>query len=87
MRERAAAQARILICLPPAAWTRKRKGVSVRVLTELIRRLVRCEEGQTLTEYGLLVFFIAVAAILAVTALGVNIGAVFQNIADRLAAI
>lgn len=87
MRERAAAQAGVFICLSPAAWTRKRKGVSVRVLNELVSRLARSEEGQTLTEYGLLVFFIAVAAILAVTALGVNVGAVFQNIADRLAAI
>jgi pilus assembly protein Flp/PilA len=59
----------------------------MRHLVQFIRKLARCEEGQTLTEYGLLVFFVAVAAILAVTALGVNIGALFQNIADRLAAI
>jgi pilus assembly protein Flp/PilA len=45
------------------------------------------EEGQTLTEYGLLLFFIAVAAIAAVTALGVNVTAIFQNLANTLGGV
>ena len=59
----------------------------MRALVEFIRGLLSREEGQTLTEYGLLLFFIAVAAIAAVTALGVNVTAIFQNLADQLAAV
>ena len=57
----------------------------MRTLIQILRGFTRREEGQTLTEYGLLLFFIAVVAIVAVTALGVNISGIFQDIADRLA--
>jgi len=50
-----------------------------------MRSLSRREEGQTLTEYGLLLFFIAIVAIIAVTILGENISTIFQSIADALA--
>jgi Flp pilus assembly pilin Flp len=53
-------------------------------LSLFIRRLLRREEGQSLTEYGLLLFFIAVVAILAVTALGEKVADTFQSIADAL---
>lgn len=59
----------------------------MRTLVQFIRRFTGHDEGQTLTEYGLLLFFVAVAAIVAVTALGVNVAAVFQNLADRLAGV
>jgi Flp pilus assembly pilin Flp len=59
----------------------------MRTLVQFIRRFTGRDEGQTLTEYGLLLFFVAVAAIVAVTALGVNVAAVFQNLADRLAGV
>jgi pilus assembly protein Flp/PilA len=59
----------------------------MRTLVQFIRRFTARDEGQTLTEYGLLLFFVAVAAIVAVTALGVNVAAVFQNLADRLAGV
>ena len=59
----------------------------MKTLVQFISSLTSREEGQTLTEYGLLLFFIAVAAILAVTALGVNVTAVFQNVADTFAAM
>jgi pilus assembly protein Flp/PilA len=59
----------------------------MRTLVQFIRRFTVRDEGQTLTEYGLLLFFVAVAAIVAVTALGVNVAAVFQNLADRLAGV
>jgi pilus assembly protein Flp/PilA len=53
----------------------------------LVQFLGSREEGQTLTEYGLLLFFIAVAAIVAVTALGVNVTAIFQDLADTLGGV
>jgi pilus assembly protein Flp/PilA len=59
----------------------------VRVLLQFIDNLCGREEGQTLTEYGLLLFFIAVAAIVAVTALGVNVTAIFQDLADTLGGV
>ncbi|MBL0704652.1 Flp family type IVb pilin [Sinomonas sp. JC656] len=45
------------------------------------------EKGATATEYALLIGLIAVAIILAVTALGGGISTLFQNIADRINAI
>jgi pilus assembly protein Flp/PilA len=42
------------------------------------------EEGATMVEYGLMVALIAVVALLAVTAIGVNVTAMFQQIADAL---
>jgi len=47
-------------------------------------RLIRNEEGASLVEYGLLVGFIAVVCIVAVTALGTNISAMFTNVAGQL---
>jgi pilus assembly protein Flp/PilA len=56
----------------------------VNALVGLISRIVGREEGQTLTEYGLLLFFIAVIAIVAVTLLGENVSTIFSSIADAL---
>jgi pilus assembly protein Flp/PilA len=42
------------------------------------------EEGATAVEYGLMVALIAVAIILAVTALGTNLSNLFQYVADRV---
>ena len=53
-------------------------------LVTLISRLKAREEGQTLTEYGLLLFFIAVVAILAVTFLGTQISSIFSSVANSL---
>ena len=53
-------------------------------LIGFMRRLTVDEEGQTLTEYGLILFFIAVAAVLAVTALGDQVVAMFDSITDAL---
>jgi len=62
------------------------RRVQVNAIIRLINGLTNREEGQTLTEYGLLLFFIAVVAIIAVTVLGENISVLFQSIADALAA-
>jgi len=56
----------------------------MRVLDQSMRRLFCLEEGQTLTEYGLLLFFIAIVAILAITVLGQEISTIFSNIATSL---
>ena len=49
-------------------------------LTQSVRKLLGREEGATMVEYGLMVALIAVVCLLAVTALGVNIKAVFTQI-------
>ena len=49
-------------------------------LTELFRR----DEGATMVEYGLMVALVAVVALLAVTALGVNVSAKFNEIATAI---
>ena len=41
----------------------------------------RKEDGAAMVEYGLLVVFIAVVALVAVKALGVNVSSLFNNIA------
>lgn len=47
---------------------------------------MRREEGQTLTEYALILVLIAIVAIIAITALGSRITAVFNSIVTGLAA-
>ena len=59
----------------------------MRALVQIISNWIGREEGQTLTEYALLLFFIAVAAIVAITALGDNVTEIFQDLADRLASV
>jgi Flp pilus assembly pilin Flp len=49
-----------------------------------IQSLVRKDEGQDLLEYALLVALIALGAVVAVTAAGVKVSAVFQAIADAI---
>jgi len=53
-------------------------------LKKFAGRFIRSEEGASLVEYGLLVGFIAVVCIVAVTALGTNISAMFTNVASQL---
>ncbi|MFH1312001.1 MAG: Flp family type IVb pilin [Candidatus Eisenbacteria bacterium] len=53
-------------------------------VARLISRITGREEGQTLTEYGLLLFFIAVVAIVAIVFLGEQISTLFSNIATSL---
>ena len=46
--------------------------------------MLKDDEGATLVEYGLVVSLIAVAAIVAIGALGGQVSATFQNIASQL---
>lgn len=55
-------------------------------MKNLIARFVREEEGQDLIEYSLLCALIAVASILAMNALGLEITAIFGRVEAALAA-
>ena len=48
------------------------------------RRFLRDEEGVTAIEYGLIAALIAVAIIVAVTAVGVDLAAIFNYISGKL---
>ena len=56
----------------------------MRTLVRIMRSLCSREAGQTLTEYGLLLFFIAVVVIVAVVVLGEQISTIFSSIANSL---
>ena len=49
---------------------------------EKLIRFFKDEEGATAVEYGLMVALIAVVIVAAVTALGTNSDALFNNVAD-----
>lgn len=53
--------------------------------TTRLQKFVRGDEGQDLLEYALLVSLIALVAVLAITATGKNVDAIFTNIAAALA--
>ncbi|NLP50795.1 Flp family type IVb pilin [Bacillus sp. RO1] len=53
-------------------------------MKDLMIRVFKEEEGQGLTEYGLLVGLIALGVVAAVTTLGDSIGEVFKDIAGKL---
>lgn len=53
-------------------------------LTTKIKGFLVEEDGVTAIEYGLIAALIAVVIIVAVTAVGVNLTAVFNNIATKL---
>ncbi len=47
-------------------------------------KLIKNEEGATAIEYGLIAALVAVAAIGAMTTVGTNLSATFNNIATKL---
>ncbi|MBI2835980.1 MAG: Flp family type IVb pilin [Acidobacteria bacterium] len=49
-----------------------------------VKSLARREEGQDLLEYALLVALIAIVAVGAVTAAGVKVDQIFNNIANAI---
>jgi pilus assembly protein Flp/PilA len=55
-------------------------------LPQIIRSLVREEDGAAAIEYGLIAALIAVAIILGAQALGLNLNALFQSLAGCIAA-
>jgi pilus assembly protein Flp/PilA len=67
--------------------TRRRREVfsmELRDWYELVRIQLRREEGQTMTEYGILLALIAVAVITVLTTLGGKIGSVFTSVTNAL---
>ena len=54
------------------------------VLTKVVSRFVRDQRGATMLEYGLLVGLVAIAAIIAVTAMGSALSSMFSNAASEL---
>ncbi len=53
-------------------------------MTTTFIAMLKDDEGATLVEYGLVVSLIAVAAIIAVTAVGTSIKGTFENISTKL---
>ena len=53
-------------------------------LQTLLHRPERDDEGATAVEYGLMVSLIAVVIILAVTAIGVNLKTMFNDVATKI---
>ena len=53
-------------------------------IKSLASRFVKEEEGASLVEYGLLVALIAVACIVAITALGGSISSLFGRVGGKL---
>jgi pilus assembly protein Flp/PilA len=55
-------------------------------MLNLMKRFVREEDGATMVEYGLMVALIAVVCITAVTSVGTDLSALFNNVATKLTA-
>jgi pilus assembly protein Flp/PilA len=53
-------------------------------MKQLLRRLVREEDGQDLIEYGLLVGVITIGAIVAITAIGPTVAGYFTTLDNAL---
>ncbi|ASK61824.1 Flp family type IVb pilin [Virgibacillus phasianinus] len=49
-----------------------------------LTRLFKEEEGQAMTEYGLLIGLIAIAVVAVLVVLGPQLAALFQSISDEL---
>lgn len=55
-------------------------------MKDLLRRFATDTEGQDLIEYALLAGFIALAAVLAITAIGKALNTLYQNIGTQVTA-
>jgi pilus assembly protein Flp/PilA len=51
---------------------------------ELVRIQLKREEGQTMAEYGLLIAFIAIVALVGVTVLGNSLSKFFSDLAGQV---
>jgi len=54
---------------------------------ELLRRLVRDEKGQGLTEYAMILVLVALAVLVVLGEVGDNLVTLFENIRDSLASL
>ncbi len=53
-------------------------------LTNMLARLRREDQGQTMVEYALILFLVSIVALLILTLLGVRISGIFTTIANTL---
>jgi pilus assembly protein Flp/PilA len=53
-------------------------------MTAIVARFLKDDSGATAIEYGLIAALIAVAIITALTTVGSNLGATFNNVAGKL---
>jgi pilus assembly protein Flp/PilA len=53
-------------------------------MLNIIRKLWKDESGQGMTEYGLIIALVAIAVIIALTAMGGKVSAVFDQITSKL---
>jgi pilus assembly protein Flp/PilA len=51
---------------------------------ELVRIQLKREEGQTMAEYGLLIAFIAIVALVGVGLLGTSLSSFFSDLAGKI---
>ncbi len=51
---------------------------------ELVRIQLKREEGQTMAEYGLLIAFIAIVALVGITLLGTSLKTFFTSLASQI---
>jgi len=56
-------------------------------MLEMIKQFIRDEDGAVAIEYALMAALVALAIIVGATALGTNLNAFFQDIADYLAGV
>lgn len=59
-------------------------GITVTKVSAAIRKFIGNEDGAALAEYGILVAFIAIVAIVAVTFFGSKISSKFSSLANAL---
>jgi pilus assembly protein Flp/PilA len=53
-------------------------------MTKLVRKFIADESGATAIEYGLIAALVAVAAIVALTNLGDQLGSIFNHVATTM---
>ncbi|MBN6188055.1 Flp family type IVb pilin [Aneurinibacillus sp. BA2021] len=53
-------------------------------MMDMLKKLYRDEEGQALSEYGLILALVAVAAVVGLTTIGGKLEGIFSDIADKL---
>ena len=51
---------------------------------ELVRIQLKREEGQTMAEYGLLIAFVAIIALVGITLLGTSLKTFFTSLANQV---